>query len=974
MRFRVLGPVGVLDPDGHARTIGSPNQRKVLATLLARRTQLVSTDLLIDVLWGDAAPATAVTTLRTYVSRLRRDVGDVLRSSAGGYVLDVGVDGVDADVFETMVRQARELPASDAADLLRSALGLWSGPAFGVDAELDPICSEAVHLEQRRDAARELHAVALLDAGRADEAVAAAESILATEPLRESVWEVLVRSLGAVGRTAEALRAFQRAAGHLAEAGLEPSDALRAAERDVLMSRDTEAVTSVHSTTSMQPTTPVQPTASAQPAPSGASDAASGIERPTLGLPRRTSSLVGRRTEMERLLGLLERERLVSLVGPGGVGKTRLAMELARARHDHHRRGTVWVDLEPLRDREAIGDAIVAALQVTGGRDTTESLWFAAQLDALVVLDNAEQVLDEVCSVVSALIASGDSLTVLVTSRERLRADGEHVCDVSPLEIDGIGSPAFALLVERAEAVGATIPDDQVDDAVELLRRLDGLPLAIEMAAGQLRTRSMTELIDLLDRSDLRGPEHTAPERHRSLGAVLDWSERSLTEDEQRVLHEMSVFAGPVVAADVVGVCSVDGADDAVRRLVERSLVAADTGGPATTFRLLQTVRAHARRALERSGRSDETAAAHARWFVAEAAAADRGLCGPDEARIHARLASSIDELHVAHEWCCAHDHDGVAHLDRHLLRFARAGVHDEPLSWAEQCVELHGEDVASYATLASVAARAVTRSELARAARLAGLAIDRASGDEAMGAVEVLADVHLFDGRLDEALSCYLRLADLATDDDLMHVAGVTGAALAHIYGGESEEARALVAAVPNRADRAPTARGWLEYAYGELDADADPQVALEHFNRCATLARAARNRYLEGTALISSTSLRSRVGDPVEALEQFRSVIRLWNDCGEQTHQLTTLRNLAVLLHRLELPEVAAPLLGSVDAAGTTYGDESRRLDEVRSWVVERLGDQRATELAAEGARRSSFAAAEWVLDVLAEHSSRP
>jgi predicted ATPase/DNA-binding SARP family transcriptional activator len=958
MRFRVLGPVGMLDPEDRARTIGSPNQRKVLATLLARRNQLVSTDLLVEVLWGDEAPATAVATMRTYVSRLRRDVGDGLRSSAGGYVLDVGPDDVDADRFEDLVRRARELPSPESADLLQSALDLWSGPAFGVDADLEAICAEAVHLEQRRDAVRALHAATLLDAGRADEAVVAAESILAAEPLRESVWEVLIRALGAIGRSADALRAFQRAAGHLADAGLEPSDSLRAAERDVLVARDTEVVRS------------------SPPVPGGPTDgAATAADAPALELPRRTSSLVGRGAELARLLELVERDRLVSLVGPGGVGKTRLAMELARARHDHHRRGAVWVDLEPLRDRDEIGEAIVAALQVTGGRDTAEALWFAAQLDALVVLDNAEQVLDEVCQVVRQLVADGESVTVLVTSRERLGADGEHVFDVAPLGVGGTGSPSFALLVERAEAAGATIADAQTDDAVELLRRLDGLPLAIEMAAGQLRTRSMTELIELLGRDDLRGPARGAPERHRSLAAVLDWSERSLSDDERLVLHEMSVFAGPVVGPDVAGVSSVDGADDVTRRLVERSLVAADTGGPATTFRLLQTVRAHARRALERSGGVEATTTAHARWFVDVAVRADRGLCGPDEARTYARLASILEELHLAHEWCCAHDHDGVALLDRHLLRFARSGVHDEPLAWAEQCLDLHGEDAASWATLASVAARAVTKSELPRAARLSQLAIERAVDDEAMGAIEVLADVHLFDGKLDEAVSCYLRLAELAdlADDDLMRVAGLVGAALAHIYGGEPDRGRALVAGIGDRPDRAPTARGWLEYAHGELGADTDPQVALEHFDRCVALARAARNRYLEGTALISATSLRSRVGDPFEALAQFRTVIRLWNDCGEQTHQLTTLRNLAVLLPRLGMPEVASELLGSVDAAGTTYGDESRRLDEVREWVTSELGAARAEELAAVGARRSSFAAAEWVLDAVTSDPAR-
>ena len=270
---------------------------------------------------------------------------------------------------------------------------------------------------------------------------------------------------------------------------------------------------------------------------------------------------------------------------------------------------------------------------------------------------------------------------------------------------------------------------------------------------------------------------------------------------------------------------------------------------------------------------------------------------------------------------------------------------------------------------MTSVAARAVTRSQLPRAVRLTELAIGRADGAEALGAIEVLADVHLFDGRLDDAVDTYLRLTERAVEDDQMYVAGMTGAALAHIYGGDHDQARSVVDAIQHRADRAPTARGWVEYAHGELVADSDPLRSLGHLDRCAAFARAARNRYLEGTALISSTSLRSRVGDPDDALVQFRSVIRLWNDCGEQTHQLTTLRNLVVLLRRLGLAEIAAQLLGSVDAAGATYGDESRRLDEVREWVSAELGEQRTGELAAIGATRDSFRAAEWVLDALGQ-----
>src|SRR5687768_8680947 len=234
MRFRVLGTVELLDAHGQARPIGSPNQRTVLAVLLACRGEVVTIDALVEALWGDSAPASAVATLRTYVSRLRARLGRALASRGGGFILEIEPDDLDAERFETLLDGARHAAAVDAAGLLAAALDLWKGPAFGDRADVERVRAEARRLEARRTAAREAHAAALLHAGRVDEAVAAAEALVTAEPLGEGGWVVLIEALAAARRPAEALRAFRRAAGALAEVGLEPSADLRQAERVAL--------------------------------------------------------------------------------------------------------------------------------------------------------------------------------------------------------------------------------------------------------------------------------------------------------------------------------------------------------------------------------------------------------------------------------------------------------------------------------------------------------------------------------------------------------------------------------------------------------------------------------------------------------------------------------------------------------------------------------------------------------------------
>ena len=454
MRCRVLGSVELVDDDGRPRAVGSTNQRLVLASLVAHRGRIVTSDALVDTLWPDDPPASALSTLRTYVSRLRRHLGAAVHSHPAGWSIELDVGDLDAAQFESMLSAADALAGGDHVDVLRAALALWRGPAFGSERDAPLVRGEALRLHERALQTRVRLAVAQLGLGRLDDSIAGAEALVADVPHHEPAWEVLVRALAAAGRTVDALRAFQRATEAMAELGLEPSSALRAAEREVL-------------------DPPLVP-----PAPLESS-----VRR--TGPPNAPSTLIGRVDDLDAVLGLLERVRLLTLVGTGGVGKTRLANEVA-----HRVGGAVWVELSSVAIDADVAASVLAALGVrASGRPAVQLLGELVDLDLLVVLDNAEHVIDGVASAASALLAASPNVRLVVTSREALGIAGEQRWHLAPMT-DGA-----TLFVERAAMSDPSRPLTADDPRVaEVVEQLDGLPLALEMAAAQLSTMSVDEL------------------------------------------------------------------------------------------------------------------------------------------------------------------------------------------------------------------------------------------------------------------------------------------------------------------------------------------------------------------------------------------------------------------------------------------------------------------------------------------------
>ena len=936
--YRVLGAVELVDTEGHACPIGSTSQRTLLAVLLAAHGDVVGLDALVEAIWVDDAPPTALSTLRTYVSRLRAQLGPTLVARGGGYALAIPAGALDADRFEALVDAAQRADPADAADLLAAALDLWHGPAYGDRADVERVRAEARRLEERCRGAREARAVALLRTGRHDEAVAVAEALVAAEPLREGGWAVLIEALAGAHRTADALRAYRRAAAALAEVGLEPTRALRDAEQIALKDSGPRRATGT-------------------PSEIGRSD--------RFVLPLVPSSFVGRDDDVKLIAELVCNTRLVTLTGPGGVGKTRLALEVARATAQHTELGSCLVELASVANPAAVPDAIVTTLGLSAdGRAAVDILPSVGDLDVLIVLDNAEHVIDATAAAVECILSGGAAARVLATSREPLAIDGEHLWTVAPLVSAGADASAATLFRERAASVGAT-PDDTA--VMRLVQRLDGLPLAIEMAAAQLDTTTAGELADALDEQlyALRSSRRHAPARHRSLHDVLAWSEAHLDDTEAGILAALSIFAGPIVATDIEGVLEQPGVIDVVRTLTRRSLVNIDRSRTPARFYLLETIRAFARQRLASAGRADELARRHAEWFADVTRAADAELRTAGEAAAQARVESIFAELRVARDWAFDHDLGLAAGLSAHLYLYAQARFVDEPLLWAEQLLDrVAADDPHRPVLLAAAATRLIRRGNIADARGLAHEAAERA-GDTpyALPALDALTDAGLFDGRVDHSSTTARAMMHLARRHGDLHFQAIAGSglALAAAYGGDPDPDAETALADLDQLPLSPSARGWVAYTRGELCHGRDSQQALIHYDDALREARKVNNRYLEGAAIVSSCSLRARTGDPFAALDDFADAVNHWNRIANTPEQLTTLRNLAVLFQRADAPEPLAELLGAVDHTDNpTYGEEADRLHDARIWASTTLGAARFDELSALGATRSITAAA--------------
>ena len=533
--FRLLGPLEVLDEDGREVALRPGRQRALLALLILRANELVASEVLVEELWGESPPPTALKMLRNQVSALRRGLGPDgrLETQGSGYRLRVGDGERDVDRFEAMVARGRALLADDpqrAAVVFRAALGVWRGPVLA-DLAYEPfVQTEAGRLEERRLVAFEGRIEAELALGRHADLISELEVAVVEQPLRERLHGQLMLALYRCGRQAEALEVYRRARERLVEQlGLEPGPELRALHQALL----------THDAAVQAPAPTPEARASRLPAP-----------------PTRT---IGRDGDRDAVAELLRRRnvRLVTLTGPGGVGKTRLALEVARELDPEFPDGAWLVSLGATAKDEHVPSAIAQALSVTPLQGETASAAverFLAPKRGLLVLDNFEHLL-AATPVVSDLLAACAELAVLATSREALRLQAEHRYAVAPLQLPEDGDPATvhqsaagALFVERVRSrdQGFALTPAKARTVADVCRRLDGLPLAIELAAARTGVLGVEEvnarLAQALDVLGSGPPD--APDRQRTLRATIAWSHGLLSAREAEAFARFAAFAG----------------------------------------------------------------------------------------------------------------------------------------------------------------------------------------------------------------------------------------------------------------------------------------------------------------------------------------------------------------------------------------------------------------------------------------------
>jgi predicted ATPase/DNA-binding SARP family transcriptional activator len=756
IEIRLLGPIE-LRIDGRTTALGGPRQRTLLALVALRPGQVLPVDELIEELWAGEPPEGATTTLRSYVSRLRRSLNGLatLEHTDRGYILDVAPASIDALEFERLVRTGGERLANGAVrrarELLGDALNVWRGRPFGDLGGDGGLAVAAERLDELRLLALERRIEADLELGRAAEVVDELEAAVREFPFRERLWRHLMLALYRAGRQAEALAAFQRARSQLDEQlGIEPGDELEQLQVAILRHEVPDATPPEHRTN----------------------------------LPAPLTSFIGRPAEVAEVTGLLQSARLVTLTGVGGVGKTRLALETARRALPDVPGGVYFVDLSPLGDGSMVAGQLAAALGIReqAGRPPLDLVSSQVrEQEILLVLDNCEHLREAVASLAARLLEAAPRLRILATSRELLGVPGEVDLAVPPLglpdtdDVDVLrGSEAVALFLTRALAARPTLVDDAatVRLAAQIVADLDGLPLAIELAAARAKALSLPDIASRLgDRFRfLRSWRRLVSSRHRTLREAMDWSYELLVPEEQALLAGISVFAGGFTIRSVAGVC-LEGDEDAalliVERLAEASLVVPVVTVTPTRYRLLETVRQYGLERLRDAGGDRDLARRHAEWFLELARSANLGYNAAGEQRFDVVVAEE-DNLRSAlgwalgsgevelglricialkDYWVASHGAQGVQWIEAfratgvQVPRDVRAAsllvqAYARWMSGGGQAMDLYEESLAEFEALGDEAGRAHVLDQMAFAATMAGdIGRAQALGEESLAA-----------------------------------------------------------------------------------------------------------------------------------------------------------------------------------------------------------------------------------------------
>ena len=896
VRVEVLGPLRLL-VDGVAVDVRGPKRRAVLALLALAEGRTATVDHLVDALWPGEVPESGRQALHSHVFRLRGHLGPAatrLETLPDGYRLALEAHDLDLAQARELLATARGSARRDptrALALLREAYALWRGPVLADLTEIPDVATAVEGCTQLHREVTDALIGCAIDAGQADGILGLAAASLAADPLREPAALMLMRALAATGRAPEALRTGRDYRHRLAdETGLDPSPELGRLEHEIAGGAAGPALA--------RPRVPAQP----------------------------TPQLYGREAQVAALHRLLAAERLVTLVGPGGVGKTRVALEVAQGSE-----GAIVLLLASVTDPAAIPHALAAALSlnVVQGDVLAACVAVLGDRSGLLVIDNCEHLLDAVRGTVGLVLSSCPQISVLATSREPLGLAAEYSSRLGPLPLPGRDQdlarvPSVAVFLDRARRVrpGPPLAPAELPTVADIVRRLDGMPLAIELAASRLSTFSLADLRDRLDRSlDLLGGAGPSGDpRHRTLRATIDWSYQLLTEDERRLFRHLSVFvdgldldAAERLAADL---CVESDPGSVLARLVDSSMIQPEFEG-RTRYRMLETLRAFGLDRLAAAGEAEDAAEHMIRWAVEMTAWIDAAMTTEREPEADAALRRELPNLRAA--WSLARSRGALDDAIAMVTALFRAVAYRDLIEirdWAEDLADdpALAKHPRASAVVGTAAEAAYHRGDYPRAERLArkglALATDHTESWYCMLPLSVAA---LARGAYADVVEYSLAGAAVATEDS--EYFGI--AALAAAYAGDLDEARSLNAR--GLADVvSPTMLAWGTYVAGEIESSAGrSELAEEHYVRAIDLARSSGATFLVGVATVGLLTVSAAVGRIDESLRGYREVIDYFARTGNWTHLWVTMRNLADLLRRLGDAGPAALLDDAADQA---------------------------------------------------------
>jgi predicted ATPase/DNA-binding SARP family transcriptional activator len=966
MEFRILGPLEARDGQ-RTLELGGARQRALLAILLVHANQVVSSERLIEELWGEEPPETARSALRVHIAQLRKALPpDVLVTRAPGYVVQVAPDQLDLELFEQLVERASRASSDrrweEASRLLAEAIGLWRGPPLSDFAYESWAQSEIARLEELRLVALTRRIDVDLALGRHAQLVGELGSLIAEHPLQERLRGQLMLALYRSGRQAEALDVYQQTRKVLVQGlGIEPSPSLQELERAILQQ---DAALELGA----------EPEATARDRQDLAAQRTQ--RTPVIGrtnLPTQPTPFLGRERELAEVLALLGRDevRLLTLTGPGGIGKTRLALRAAEERAGTYRDGVLFVALAPIRDPELIADAVIQALRVATqpGLEPAEQLRdYLAERELLLLLDNLEQ-FPTGAPLLGRLLSTCPSLTVLAISREPLRLAGEHEYSVPPLD----ESEAVQLFVERARAVRPDFPAD--GEVAEICRRLDAVPLAVELAAARVRSLSPRQILARLDKhlSFLTGGPRDAPERQRTLRATVDWSHDLLSAEEQALFARLAVFSGGCTLAAAETVCEAD--LDTLQSLVEKSLVRRER----ERYLMLETIHEYALEQLGEDTQADSLRERHADCFLELAErAAPKLRAGRNDHLWLATLEADRDNLRSALAWLIDRD-DGerAQRLACALFPFWHdVGPVSEARGWFEQALAQPSSRSRRAATLSLGSLLACYSADygLARAWAEEGLALARGTTDHIgpMAALISLGSLSCAEHRREEGVELFEEGLTHARDSGDEWAIGVTLVTLlSHDLPSDAARREALAKEGAQLRNVGTSTRSMLAKCRGAL---AEQRGA---YDEAAALYRAsiavAREIGFDKAcaSMLDLGWLTVRQGDFAEAHSQLREGVALALETGARGMAAGGIAYLALLAVAEGDPLRAAALAGAIDTyrhtvaevplSEVTDGTFDRYLDEARA-----SADDDAWVEAFEGGRAMSLdAAARYALE---------